>query len=440
MTSSLSLTARVIGATSSLLVLLATGCSMSPSSGTSGFAMPALQGQVHGGQQGVVGSTITAYATGNAGYGSASRQLATTTSGANGSFSLSAASQCQTGDNVYIVATGGDPGGTGANNSALAMMVGLGPCSGISNATKVSMNELTTVASVWALAPFMADSAHVGTSATNPVGLANAFASITGKLVNTATGVVPSASLPTTVTLPTSEINTLADILAACINTVDGTAPAAHSGTCQTILAATAVNGVTPANTLQAALNLAAHPTLGLTLTSQVVPNAPYQPTLTAAPTSWTIAIQHAAPDTTANTPAAIAVDAYGDIYTVGSATGTNSVVVITPGSGSATENHSTLLTTPSAVAVDSAGYLWITDRTANDVVKILPTSPTNPPATYSGGSISAPNAIAFDAAGNAWISNHGNNSVTELTSTGTVVGNFTNGVAAPVAIAVSPY
>jgi hypothetical protein len=48
----------------------------------------------------------------------------------------------------------------------------------------ISINETTTVASVYSLSAFMGgDATHVGTSSTNAVGLANAFEAV-NNLVN----------------------------------------------------------------------------------------------------------------------------------------------------------------------------------------------------------------------------------------------------------------
>ena len=89
---------------------------------------------------------------------------------------------------VYLVATGGNPGLPGnVNNTAIALMVVLGTCSSLSTDAFVTVNELTTVAAVEALAPFMADAAHVGSDAGNPGGLAGAFATA-ASMVNFATG------------------------------------------------------------------------------------------------------------------------------------------------------------------------------------------------------------------------------------------------------------
>ena len=100
-------------------------------------------------------------------------------------------------------------------------MVGLGTCGGTDLNNFINVNELTTVASVWALAPFMTGIANIGSSSTNAAGLANAFAAI-NELVNTANGTIPGPALPTGATLPTTEINTLGDILEQCINSGGG--------------------------------------------------------------------------------------------------------------------------------------------------------------------------------------------------------------------------
>ena len=72
---------------------------------------------------------------------------------------------------VYIVATGGNPGnGNGAVNPNLAMMATLGQCGNLTPSSFVNISELTTVAAVYALQPFMTTYTSVGTSATNPQG------------------------------------------------------------------------------------------------------------------------------------------------------------------------------------------------------------------------------------------------------------------------------
>jgi hypothetical protein len=179
---------------------------------------------VHGGQQGISGSTIQLYAAGATGYGSKATALLTKTVTSNGagSFTITGDYSCPSASTqVYIVATGGNPGlALGTSNPALTMMAALGPCGKLSSSTYVFVDEVTTVASVYALAPFMSTGGgtKLGTTSTNAQGLANAFATV-NNLVNIAQGTAPGPNLPTGATAPTAELNTLADLISLCVNT-----------------------------------------------------------------------------------------------------------------------------------------------------------------------------------------------------------------------------
>ena len=116
--------AAVAGALMSTL----SGCGMSSAgkTGTTGVTVtPALHlsGNVHGGQQPVSGSTIQIYAVGTGGLRSAATPLIaqTVVSDANGNFNVTGDYTCPTpaGQNVYLTATGGNPG-AGVNCEHLA--------------------------------------------------------------------------------------------------------------------------------------------------------------------------------------------------------------------------------------------------------------------------------------------------------------------------------
>ena len=137
-----------------LIVLSLAGCgtgvaTSSGSSVTSGTF--AFSGQVEGGQQPVNGATISLYAAGKTALASAPRSMLTSsvTSNSNGYFNITGKYACQSGDQVYIVATGGSAGS--GPNSAIAMMTALGPCATLlanASTTNITINEVTTVASV----------------------------------------------------------------------------------------------------------------------------------------------------------------------------------------------------------------------------------------------------------------------------------------------------
>jgi hypothetical protein len=77
---------------------------------------------------------------------------------------------------VYVVAVGGNPGlAAGTNNTALTLMAALGACGNLTASTPIRINELTTVAAVWALAPYMNSYRSIGSDAGEATGIADAF-------------------------------------------------------------------------------------------------------------------------------------------------------------------------------------------------------------------------------------------------------------------------
>src|ERR1700679_2472118 len=118
----------VLVLSSACLTLLGCGAGAPSSSSLSGGQ---LRGSVHGGQQPITGAAIQLYAAGTAGYGSSGKPLLTTsvTTDATGSFSITGDYTCPSSTSqLYIVATGGNPGlARGTNNAATALMAALGP-------------------------------------------------------------------------------------------------------------------------------------------------------------------------------------------------------------------------------------------------------------------------------------------------------------------------
>ncbi len=109
-------------------------------------------------------------------------------SDANGNFSISGTYSCTSATQVYLVATQGDPGS--GTNAALSLAAALGDCATLqANAatTFIQVNELTTIAAAYALAPFAKDYADIGANGANNAGLVNAFANANA-LVSNATG------------------------------------------------------------------------------------------------------------------------------------------------------------------------------------------------------------------------------------------------------------
>ena len=273
----------------SCCLLALTGCGYSPKFSTPATGNSQYSGSVHGGQQPIVGAAIQLYTVGTTADGSAATPLltSTVTSDATGSFTITGLYSCTSATQVYIVATGGNPGLSAANPN-IALMAALGPCSSLTPSTFININELTTVAAVSALAPYMTSISAIGSSPSDAASLASAF-TLANELVDTATGTSPGANLPSGFTVPTAELNTLADILSACINSTGGTA--GDGSLCGQLFSLTTVTpNPAPANTIAAMLNIANNPTLNVSaLYALTPPTPPFQPTLTAAPASFAV-------------------------------------------------------------------------------------------------------------------------------------------------------
>jgi len=251
----------------------------------------ALSGLVHGGQQPVSSSTVTLYAAGSGSDGGAATALTSALTGSNGTFTFTPGYSCTSNQQMYVVAIGGNSGYT--NNSQLSLMTALGPCSGLSSSTNISINELTTVAAVWALTnyqntySFMTSYSQVGSTSGHATAMANAF-TLADELVDPSVGTIPSSTLPTGYTAPASEIYTLGDILASCVNSAGGTGGGTPCGTLFTDT--TPYQGTAATETVGAALLLAKNPNQNVsTAFGLATGTGPFQPVMTTAPADWTV-------------------------------------------------------------------------------------------------------------------------------------------------------
>ncbi len=390
----------------------------------------AISGKVHGGQQAIAGATVSLIVPGTTGYGSAGSVLVSTTSDANGLFTLPRPFTCPANSGlVYILATGGNAGAGTNSNIAVAAVVGA--CSALTSSMFINVNEVTTIAAAYALAPFAkvtAGSTAIGTSATNLQGFYNA-AGPAGNLANIATGAARVSGELAGIVPPTAEINTLADIIAACINQGTASAPA---GTCSTLLtAATPSGGVAPGDTFQAALDIALNPANNTaTLFGLVTGVAPFQSALGSAPPDFSVALGfNGGGITLGGGTIGIAIDAAGNAWIVTGVQNANvhSLTEISPAgvylSGSTVANgtgyDSTILNIPVGISIDPSGNIFVANNGANNVQKFNSDGTFN--STFTALSLSGPNGIANDAAGNVWVADFSNstNHVTEITAAG---------------------
>jgi len=466
---------------SSSSVLLLSGCSSTFTGGGSTLLEPGqvvgLNGIVHGGQSPVGASTVQIYevastAADATGYGSVAVPVAsggspvstTTSTDGSGTWTYPTFTCTNVDDELYVVATGGNPGiSAGTNNKALALAAALGPCSNIGNSGYVVINEVTTVATAYSLAAFMTDATHVGVSASNSVGLTNAFATF-NNLVNLNSGVAlqvtpayanpPASTTPDTFRsiVPYDTINTLADALAGCVNT-DGT-PAACTG----LFAIT--GSKTNETTLDAALYIAHNPSLGSsaninTLMGLVAPTAPFQPTLLTSmpssnPNDFTLALNFTSGglggvNTYSRSGAAyLAVDGSGNVWipngdrqsvteldnlgaplspttTLTGTTEKTSRPLALGGWGATTSG---LLGEPQQVAIDLNGNAWVTDA-ETCLAAFNPSGSPLSATPYKGvcKSGEGASALAVDGNNNIWVG--GGQYISAATSAGTLKSGF---------------
>lgn len=418
------------------------GSTSSTNSG-SGGASAKLSGRVYGGQQPISGAAIQLYAVGTTGLQSASTALIASppTTDAGGGFSITGDYSCTNATDVYLVSSGGDSG-SGGVNSGITLVAALGPCATLlANAatTYIQVNEVTTVAAAYALAPFASDLTHIGAAGSFPSGLTLAFANA-ALLANTSTGSSGGANLAAGVTVPTAELNTLGNILASCVNT-----GSPSSSTCGTLFSATSAS-----DTFGAALAIARNPGANAitNLYALVDAQAPFQPSLvtSSAPNDFAVAVTMSGAPGSLATPYGLAIDAGGNAWVTNESG--NTVVAFSPTGSSVTATAPGLIG-PQAVAVDKNSNVWVANTAGNSVVELTAGSGFVPGTTavkvagnFTDGGITGPTALAVDPSNHVWIANFNGNSVTALTSSGTPLGNspFTgsnNNITVPTGIAI---
>jgi streptogramin lyase len=442
----------IVAATAVLSTLLA-GCGIATTTAVTATqstpvtAVQTVSGMLFGGQQPISGSSIQLYAVGNQGLQSTSTPLVSQTvlTGNDGSFNITGLWDCNntalygTDPLLYLVATGGNPslGGSGTN-SAIALMAALGPCSTKANYAHVTINEVTTVASVYALAPFMADYLHIGAPSSGMGGLTSAFQTV-HTLADTTTGVSPGPAAVAGETVPSQLIYALSNSIASCINSSNGPQ-------CAALFSATAPSsGSRATDTIAALLQVAQSPAHNVSGIFNVAASSPpFQPALSFPPADWTIALRFTGGGLAS--PAGLALDASGNVWVANS--GGASITGLgnqgAPLTGAQGYSANGTLFGAQAVTVDKTGNVWIADTLLSSVVKLSVANGTIQGSSTYTSAINGPTGIAADSQNNIWVANFGDGSVTELDTNGTpLVGSpFTAGgtLQAPFAVAIDAF
>lgn len=392
----------------------------------------------------ISGSQVTAWVIGTDGYGQGAIALACVTTDANGGFAFGTSPGCGgtlpagflcsvPSEQIYLTAVGGTSGSQTAANPQIALLSAIGPCSAISAATAVNINEISTIVSAYALAQFQSPAAPyaIGAPSTNTAGLSHALATITN-LIDPSDGLMPGPNLPPGVTLPIAKIDTLAAAIAACVASTGGLTGApspcnelmcdalpgaiynSSDGSCAT------PSGTEPSDTLGATIAIATHPgtvnvadlcTLATTEAAAFPPTIACNPSSSPpSPSDWTLALDFTAGGL--NSPRAIAIDAPGNVWIANeySVSGSGSIteysptgVLLSPSQG----YNNTSLDHPIALAIYASANIWIANAIGNSLSEIDANGDPISGAPYIGGGLNEPWALALDSGGDVWAANN---------------------------------
>jgi len=264
------------------------GCILGLASGAA--AADTLDGQVLGGGKPVVNSTVTLWAAGSG----APQQLGQAHTDADGRFAFTSAQAPGPDASLYLVAKGGHSTADKAagDNPALALMTVVGA----KPSAHVTINEMTTVASVWTHAQFFDGAAIKG----NALGLRIAAGNVPS-FVDLATGgwggvIIDQLNGGETPTM--ANFASLADLLSGCVTRLTAKA-------CDSLFdAATGPKGDTPTDTLTAAQSIARAPSYKperlFALLGELYPipqgknmrQPPFKPYLNRSPSAWVLPLK----------------------------------------------------------------------------------------------------------------------------------------------------
>jgi streptogramin lyase len=256
----------------------------------SAFTADSLEGQVLGGGAPIANSTVTLWAA-SAGE---PQQLAQARTGADGRFAMTVPDSRNADAVLYLVAKGGQPTANKASGDNPA--IGLITVVGGKPPAKVTINEMTTVASVWTHNQFIDGTAIKGHALGLRIAAGNVpnFTDLqTGGWGDAIQSPLNSGQTPTM-----ANFATLADVLAGCVTRVS-------DGACEKLFAAaTPPRGGVPTDTLAAAQSIAHAPWYQperlYALLDQFYPvpkgknlrAAPYMPYLNWAPSAWVLPLK----------------------------------------------------------------------------------------------------------------------------------------------------
>lgn len=348
-----------------------------------------IEGTVHSGATPIVSATVTVFSSSD---DNGQRALGSGSTNDNGQFQIWYKTPANSETAIYLTTAGGRiatqtqdvPG-----SYVLASVLG-----GLPTPSSIAINELTTVASAYALAQFIDGPSLNG----NSIGL-QAAARLLGNLATVETGapgptITNSDNTPESTLSALRTLNEMANLLASC---------ARDANVCQSIMQlALPLNGAAPQDTFRAVANMAKTPWRDPQPLFDLITSDLYSPNLGSnVPSAWTLSLKF--------------------------------------------KGNPTHLAGPGNMAFDQDGQMWITNNLVADDTYVLPDCAsqllfrmdpaTGDVATFSGGGIlGAGYGIGIAPQTNdVWVGNYGfkgstcpidiaNNSVSQFAPDGTAL------------------
>ena len=259
-----------------------------------------LSGVVNTGEDALAFAKVSVYSSSD---GSGSKLLGSARTEADGSFSLSYRAPKRADGIVYVTTTGGELSGSGTSvpkKFRLASVIGV-PVDG----QTIMINDLTTVASAFAMAQFVQGKKLRG---PNP-GIQIASQMI-GHLVDIQTGelgatITNDSNGSSATTL--NSFNDLGNLLVSCASDAD---------VCDDLIdLARPIRGARAKDTYRALVNMAKNPWQNTAEIYGLVGSDAYQPGRDGAPDGWTLSLKFKGDPTAFAGPGNIAIDAEGQLW-----------------------------------------------------------------------------------------------------------------------------
>ncbi len=428
----------------------------------SASAVDRIHGRVEAGGGPVAGASVTLWLAASG----APQELAEVRTRDDGSFDLAIPDEQDSDGVLYLLAEGGVPKAAAATrpNPAMTWMATLGPVA----PDRVTINELTTVASVWTGLQFLNGTALSG----HALGLRIAAGNVPN-LVDLETGglgPVIQDPLNSSQTPTLARFNTLGILLSACATAV--------ADACDRLFeVATPPGGSAPTNTLGAAQNIARYPwhrakeLFALLDEFYPVPageswrDVPHIPYLNFAPSAWTLSLVYAGGGL--SSLGGIAIDGEGNLWADDNfLVGAQSTIYSSFGGGLSKIAPNGKPLSPATVGfrgggIDGPGFgiaispddkVWATSLAGKNISVFDRTTgePLSPATGYDfGGQLGQMQGIIVTPSGDVWALDNGKSQIVYLpegdASRGRILGRTVDGkpedgtlqVAAPFHLAV---